>query len=154
MTEAARVDAPPAIEPAIRTVAMPADANAHGDIFGGWVLSQMDLAGGGVAGQRAGGRVATVAITAMTFHLPVLVGDEVSCYGKVVKVGRSSIAVHVEVWVRRDVTAERVKVTEGLFTYVAVGADRRPGRCRRRTKSLRSRSNNSTEQFARWGTLV
>jgi acyl-CoA thioesterase YciA len=119
-------DVPPAIEPAIRAVAMPADANAHGDIFGGWVLSQMDLAGGSVASQRAGGRVATVAITAMTFHLPVLVGDEVSCYGKVVKTGRSSIAIHVEVWVRRDVTARRIKVTEGLFTYVAIGPDRRP----------------------------
>jgi acyl-CoA thioesterase YciA len=126
MNETLHPDAPPAIEPAIRTVAMPADANAHGDIFGGWVLSQMDLAGGGVAAQRAAGRVATVAVTAMTFHRPVLVGDEVSCYGKVVKVGRSSIAVHVEVWVRRDVTARRIKVTEGLFTYVALSPDRRP----------------------------
>jgi acyl-CoA thioesterase YciA len=126
MKETAHPEASPAIEPAIRTVAMPADANAHGDIFGGWVLSQMDLAGGGVAAQRAGGRVATVAVTAMTFHLPVLVGDEVSCYGRVVRVGRSSIAVHVEVWVRRDVTDRRIKVTEGLFTYVAIGTDRRP----------------------------
>jgi acyl-CoA thioesterase YciA len=126
MTNSTTPDVPPTIEPAIRTVAMPADANAHGDIFGGWVLAQMDLAGGGVAAQRAGGRVATVAVTAMTFHRPVLVGDEVSCYGKVVKVGRSSIAVHVEVWVRRDVTSSRIKVTEGLFTYVALGTDRRP----------------------------
>ncbi len=117
---------PPAHEPAMRTIAMPADANANGDIFGGWLLSQMDMAGGAVAAQRARGRVATVAITAMTFHLPVLVGDEVSCYGEVVKIGRSSIAVHVESWVRRGLSAERIKVTEGLFTFVAIGPDRRP----------------------------
>jgi acyl-CoA thioesterase YciA len=105
---------------------MPADANANGDIFGGWVLSQMDMAGGVVAAQRARGRVATVAITAMTFHQPVLVGDEVSCYGEVTKVGRTSIAVTIESWVRRGLSAERIKVTEGLFTFVAIGIDRRP----------------------------
>ncbi len=119
-------NAPPAREPAIRTLAMPADANPNGDIFGGWVLSQMDLAGGAVAAQRAGGRVATVAVTAMTFHRPVLVGDEVSCYGQVVKVGRSSIGVLVEAWARRGFTGERIKVTEGLFTFVAIGPDRKP----------------------------
>jgi acyl-CoA thioesterase YciA len=117
---------PPAREPAIRTLAMPADANPNGDIFGGWVLSQMDLAGGAVAAQRAGGRVATVAVTAMTFHRPVLVGDEVSCFGEVVRVGRTSIAVHVESWARRGFSNERIKVTEGLFTFVAIGADRKP----------------------------
>ena len=117
---------PPAREPAIRTLAMPADANPNGDIFGGWVLSQMDLAGGAVAAQRAGGRVATVAVTAMTFHRPVLVGDEVSCFGEVVKVGRTSIAVHVESWARRGFSNERIKVTEGLFTFVAIGPDRKP----------------------------
>jgi acyl-CoA thioesterase YciA len=117
---------PPAREPAIRTLAMPADANPSCDIFGGWVLSQMDLAGGAVAAQRAGGRVATVAVTAMTFHRPVLVGDEVSCFGEVVRVGRSSIAVHVEAWARRGFGNERIKVTEGLFTYVAIGPDRKP----------------------------
>jgi len=117
---------PPVREPAIRTLAMPADANPSGDIFGGWVLSQMDLAGGAVAAQRAGGRVATVAVTAMTFHRPVLVGDEVSCFGEVVRVGRTSIAVHVESWARRGFGNERIKVTEGLFTFVALGPDRKP----------------------------
>src|ERR1700730_8519983 len=117
---------PPARDPAIRTLAMPADANPNGDIFGGWVLSQMDLAGGAVAAQRAGGRGATVAVTAMTFHRPVLVGDEVSCFGEVVKVGRTSIAVHVESWARRGFSNERIKVTEGLFTFVAIGPDRKP----------------------------
>jgi acyl-CoA thioesterase YciA len=105
---------------------MPADANPNGDIFGGWLLAQMDLAGGTLAVKRARGRVATVAVTAMTFHLPVFIGDEVSCYSEVVKVGRSSIAVQIETWARRGMSDERVKVTEGLFTYVAIGADRRP----------------------------
>jgi acyl-CoA thioesterase YciA len=117
---------PPALEPALRTIAMPADANANGDIFGGWVLSQMDLAGGSVAVQRARGRVATVAITSMSFHLPVFIGDEVSCYGRVVKVGHTSITVHVETWARRFRTGERHRVTEGTFTFVAIGDDRKP----------------------------
>jgi acyl-CoA thioesterase YciA len=117
---------PPPYEPAIRAMPMPADSNQNGDIFGGWVLSQMGVAGGQVAARRACGRVATVAITAMSFHHPVLVGDEVSIYGDVVKVGRSSIAVRIEAWVRRGVSEERIKVTEGLFTFVAIGADRRP----------------------------
>jgi len=117
---------PPAYEPAIRAMPMPADANQNGDIFGGWVLSQMDIAGGQVAARRARGRVATVAITAMSFHQPVLVGDEVSFYGEVVRVGRSSIAVKIEAWVRRGLSEERIKVTEGLFTYVAIGDNRRP----------------------------
>lgn len=105
---------------------MPADANQNGDIFGGWVLAQMDIAGGLVAARRARGRVATVAITAMSFHQPVLVGDEVSFYGEVTKVGRSSIAVKIESWARRGLSEERIKVTEGLFTFVAIGTDRRP----------------------------
>lgn len=120
------VETPPALDPALRTIAMPADANANGDIFGGWVLSQMDLAGGSLAVQRARGRVATVAVTGMTFHLPVFVGDEVSCYGRVIKVGRTSITVHIESWARRHRGGERVKVTEGTFTYVAIGEDRKP----------------------------
>jgi acyl-CoA thioesterase YciA len=117
---------PPAYEPAIRAMPMPADANQNGDIFGGWVLSQMDIAGGQVAARRALGRVATVAITAMSFHQPVLIGDEVSFYGEVVKVGRTSIAVKIEAWVRRGLSTERINVTQGLFTYVAIGPDRRP----------------------------
>jgi acyl-CoA thioesterase YciA len=126
MNETAERAVPPALEPAIRAVPMPADANQNGDIFGGWVLSQMDIAGGQVAARRARGRVATVAITAMSFHQPVLVGDEVSLYGEVTRVGRSSIAVKIESWVRRGLSEERIKVTEGLFTYVAIDADRRP----------------------------
>jgi len=113
-------------DPALRTLAMPADANPNGDIFGGWVLGQMDIAGGIVAARRAQGRVATVAVTAMSFHLPVFVGDEVSCYCTIERIGRTSIAVKVEAWSRRAFGVETVKVTEGLFTYVAIGADRRP----------------------------
>jgi len=113
-------------EPALRAIAMPADANPSGDIFGGWVLSQMDQAGGSTAARRARGRVATVAITGMTFHLPVFIGDEVSCYAEIVKTGRTSITIKVESWARRTPTGERVKVTEGLFTFVAIDSDRRP----------------------------
>jgi acyl-CoA thioesterase YciA len=116
----------PQCEPALRAIAMPADANPSGDIFGGWVLSQMDLAGGTAATRRARGRVATVAITGMTFHLPVLIGDEVSCYAEIVKIGRSSLTVRVESWARRGASDEHIKVTEGIFTYVAIDPDRRP----------------------------
>jgi acyl-CoA thioesterase YciA len=105
---------------------MPADANPNGDIFGGWLLAQMDLAGGSAASQRAKGRVATIAITGMTFRLPVFVGDEVSCYCTIEKVGRSSMTIRVESWARRRDGGGAVKVTEGLFTYVAIGLDRRP----------------------------
>src|SRR5712692_9562626 len=113
-------------EPALRAIAMPGEANPNGDIFGGWLLAQMDLAGGSVASQRAQGRVATVAITGMTFHRPVFIGDEVSCYAAVTKIGRTSITIHIETWVRRHLSSERVKVTEGIFTYVAIGTARRP----------------------------
>lgn len=119
-------EVPPPGEPALRTIAMPADANPNGDIFGGWLLSQMDLAGGNVANQRAKGRVATIAVAHMEFHLPVYVGDEVSCYATIERVGRSSMAVAVETWVRRRDGGERVKVTHGLFTYVAIDGNRRP----------------------------
>jgi acyl-CoA thioesterase YciA len=117
---------PPRAEPALRAIAMPADANPHGDIFGGWLLSQMDLAGGTAATRRAKGRTVTVAITAMTFHRPVFIGDEVTCYAEITKVGRTSITVKVESWVRRGIGEEQIAVTEGIFTYVAVGDDRRP----------------------------
>ena len=113
-------------EPALRAIAMPADANPGGDIFGGWLLSQMDLAGGSHAVRRARGRVATVAITGMSFHRPVFIGDEVSCYAEIVKIGRSSITVKVESWARRGVSGERIKVTEGTFTYVAIDSDHKP----------------------------
>ena len=116
----------PTGEPALRAIAMPADANPNGDIFGGWLLAQMDLAGGNIAKQRAKGRVATVVLERMTFHLPVFIGDEVSCYAAIERIGRTSIAVSVETWVRRGDGGELVKVTQGLFTYVAIDAMRRP----------------------------
>ena len=117
---------PPTNDPALRAIAMPADTNPHGDIFGGWLICQMDLAGATVAVRRAGGRVVTVAITAMTFHRPVCVGDEVSCYGSIEKVGTTSIAIKIESWARRGTGTTPIKVTEGLFTYVRVGPDGRP----------------------------
>jgi len=117
---------PPDSEPALRAIAMPADANPYGDIFGGWLLSQMDLAGGKVATRRARGRTATVAITAMSFHRPVFIGDEVTCYGTIIRVGTTSITVKIESWVRRGTGDEQIHVTEGIFTYVAVDGDRRP----------------------------
>ena len=112
--------APPEEAPQIRVIAMPADANPAGDIFGGWLMAHMDQAGASVALRRARGRVATVAVEAMTFHLPVRVGDEVSLYGRLIAVGRSSIRVRVEAW-RRDRTAEdAARVTEAVFTFVAL----------------------------------
>lgn len=105
----------------IRNVAMPADTNPNGHIFGGWLMSQMDLAGGTHAFQRAQGRVVTVAVEAMEFHLPVEVGDEVSCYTDIIRIGRTSLAIRVEVWVRRRCLETRqLKVTSATFTYVAV----------------------------------
>jgi acyl-CoA thioesterase YciA len=126
MTEPDPTPPPPHGEPTLRAIAMPADANPNGDIFGGWLLSQMDLAGGSVASRRAKGRVATVAVTGMTFQLPVFIGDEVSCYAEVTRIGRSSITIRIESWVRRHLSTERVRVTEGLYTYVAIDAARRP----------------------------
>jgi acyl-CoA thioesterase YciA len=117
---------PPNSEPALRAIAMPADTNPHGDIFGGWLLCQMDLAGTTVATRRACGRVVTVAVTAMEFHRPVMVGDEVSCFCKIERVGNTSITVKTESWVRRGLGIEQIKVTEGLFTYVAVDASGKP----------------------------
>lgn len=99
---------------------MPADANVNGDIFGGWVLSQMDLAGAVPAAARARGRIATVAVEAMRFHKPVLVGDLVSCYARILREGTTSITVVIETWARRRFTQEEVKVTEGTFVYVAI----------------------------------
>ena len=109
-----------------RTVAMPADANPNGDIFGGWVLSQMDIAGGIAATERAQGRVATVAIDAMSFIRPVNVGDVLCVYSEVEKTGRTSITIHLEAWALRRLLGERVKVTEGRFIFVAIDDDGRP----------------------------
>lgn len=105
---------------------MPADTNPAGDIFGGWLLAEMDIAGGIVASKRAGGRTATVAVDAMKFHLPVYVGDVLCCHAEVLRTGTTSIAVRVEAWAERRDSDERLKVTEGLFTYVAIGEDRKP----------------------------
>ncbi|GJD80040.1 acyl-CoA thioesterase [Methylobacterium gregans] len=112
--------------PVIRTIAMPADTNPAGDIFGGWLMAQMDLAAGNVAARRARGRCATISAEAMTFHSPVFVGDEVSLYARILKVGRTSIRIHVEVWRRERESEATQKVTEGIFTFVAIGPDRRP----------------------------
>jgi len=109
-----------------RVIAMPADTNPEGDIFGGWLLAQMDLAGASPAFDLARGRCVTVAVDAMVFHQPVQVGDEVSIYARVLRVGRTSVRVHVEAWKRPRASHEVMRVTEGVFTYVAIDADRRP----------------------------
>jgi acyl-CoA thioesterase YciA len=126
MTDQTAIETLPTSEPALRAIAMPADTNPQGDIFGGWLLSQMDLAGSTAAIRRAKGRVATVAVTSMTFRRPVFVGDEVSCYAEVIKIGNTSVTVKIESWARRGIGDDPIKVTEGIFTYVAIGADRRP----------------------------
>jgi acyl-CoA thioesterase YciA len=110
----------------IRVLAMPSDTNPAGDIFGGWLLSQMDIAGGLVTKKIAQGRTVTVAIDSMNFHLPVFVGDTLCCYVKLVKQGKTSITVKIESWVNREYDDMRIKVTEGVFTYVAIDKDRRP----------------------------
>lgn len=106
--------------PTTRTVAMPADTNPAGDIFGGWVLAQMDIAGGICAGQRAQGRVVTASIDGMSFFKPVRVGDILGVYTAITRTGRSSMDVLVEAWVRRGQIGSREKVTEATFTFVAV----------------------------------
>jgi acyl-CoA thioesterase YciA len=117
----------PAKEPALRVVPMPADANQHGDIFGGWVMSQVDIAGSIPASRRARGRVATIAVNSFLFKQPVMIGDVVSFYADITRVGRSSITVSVEVYAQRNpMDVICVKVTEASLTYVAVGVDRRP----------------------------
>ena len=105
---------------------MPADANPSGDIFGGWLMGLMDLAGGNAAARRSRGRVATIAVEGMVFHSPVLVGDEVSIYADIVSVGRSSMRIEVQAWRRKMSEAAMNQVTEGVFTFVAIDADRKP----------------------------
>ncbi len=116
----------PVGEPSIRTIAMPADTNSNGDIFGGWLLAQMDLAGGNVAIRRARGRVATIAVESMKFISPVAVGDEVSIYAEIVGIGRTSLRVRIEAWKRHRHDSDMEKVTEAIFVFVAIGDDRRP----------------------------
>ncbi len=106
--------------PVIRTIAMPADTNPSGDIFGGWLMSQMDLAAGNVAARRARGRAATVAVEAITFLSPVSVGDEVSLFATLLTVGRTSMRIEVEAWRRARESEDTRKVTEAIFTFVAI----------------------------------
>jgi acyl-CoA thioesterase YciA len=110
----------------IRTIAMPADTNANGDIFGGWVISRMDQAGGIAAVERARGRAVTIAIEAMTFIRPMRVGDVLEVYTELERVGRTSMRFHIEAWARRFKTHFVEKVTDGTFTFVAIGDDGRP----------------------------
>lgn len=122
-------DTPPAApqgELVIRTIAMPADTNANGDMFGGWVVSQMDLGGAILGRNLAKSRITTVAIDAMEFHHPVYVGDIVSCHATLLKVGRTSMRIVIEAWAQRHKGGEHVRVTHGTFTYVAIDDYGRP----------------------------
>jgi len=110
----------------VRISAMPADTNANGDIFGGWVLSRMDQAGGIAGVERAQGRVVTISVDAMTFIRPVKVGDVLEVFTEVESIGRTSMKIHVEAWARRFQTHHREKVTVATFTFVAIGDDGRP----------------------------
>ena len=112
--------------PSLRTIAMPADANPDGDIFGGWIMARMDLASGNFAAHTVKGRVVTVAVEAMSFLKPIYIGDDVSCYCAIIKTGKTSISINVEVWVRRHHSEEVLKVTEGDFTFVAVDEEGSP----------------------------
>jgi acyl-CoA thioesterase YciA len=113
-------------EPVISTIAMPADTNPSGDIFGGWLMAQMDLAAGKAAARKARGQCATVAVDGMVFHRPVMVGDEVSLYAEILRVGRSSLNIRVEAWRRNRDGDERFKVTQATFTFVAIDETGRP----------------------------
>ena len=114
-------------DPTLRVVPMPADANQHGDIFGGWIMSQVDIAGSVLAARHSRGRVATVAVNSFQFKQPVFIGDVLSFYAEIVRVGNTSITVNVEVYAQRNPKEiETVKVTEAMLTYVATGPDRRP----------------------------
>jgi len=113
-------------DPVIRTAPMPSDCNNNGDIFGGWVLSQMDMAGGIMAARRAKGRTVTVAVEAMTFHQPIKVGDVVSIYGEIERVGRTSVAVKLTTIVTRKLDPEEIKVTEGIYVFVAIDDNGKP----------------------------
>lgn len=104
----------------LQTIAMPADTNANGDIFGGWLMAQMDLGSSVLARRRSRGRVATVAVNAMTFHKPVWVGDTVSIHSRILEEGTTSMLIGIEVWVTRQPSIEKVKVTEATFVFVAV----------------------------------
>jgi acyl-CoA thioesterase YciA len=119
-------EAGPRGELTVRISAMPADTNANGDIFGGWVLSRMDQAGGSAGVERAQGRVVTIAVDSMTFIRPVKVGDVLEVYTEVESVGRTSMKIHIEAWARRFMTHQREKVTVATFTFVAIDDEGRP----------------------------
>ena len=123
MSEGAK---PPARMPMIRTIAMPADANANGDIFGGWLMSQMDLAAGNLAVRVAHGRCVTVAVDAMSFLRPVKIGDEVTVYCELIGTGRTSLNIAVEAWRRERSEEEDHQVTKAVFKFVAIDAEGRP----------------------------
>ena len=116
----------PAGVPMIRTIAMPADSNANGDIFGGWLMSQMDLAAGNMASRVSHGRAVTVSVDGMSFLRPVKIGDEVSVHCTLVSTGRSSMKINVEAWRRSRITEEEYRVTQAVFTFVAIDAEGRP----------------------------
>lgn len=118
--------------PTLRLIPMPADTNAEGDIFGGWLLSQMDLAAATKAYKYAGCRIVTVGVNAVEFHKPVFVGDDVSFYTKIKKIGTTSISVHVEVWARERTKENHRRVTEGVYTFVALDKDRKPTKIKRK----------------------
>ena len=120
------VTADPRGELTVRTIAMPADTNANGDIFGGWVMSQMDLAGGIAGVERAFGRVVTVKVDAMTFIRPVHVGDVLCVYTEIESIGRTSMKIHIEAWARRFCSEQRDKVTDATFTFVAIDDQGKP----------------------------
>lgn len=123
---------PPEQTPTLRVIPMPADTNAEGDIFGGWLLAQMDLAGASEAYQYVGHRIVTVGVDSMTFHKPVYVGEEVSFYTNVKRVGRTSISIHVEAWARGRISDEYRKVTQGVYTFVALDENRLPTEIKRK----------------------
>ncbi|MCD1168969.1 acyl-CoA thioester hydrolase YciA [Vibrio cholerae] len=126
----------------LRTLAMPADTNANGDIFGGWIMSQLDLAGGILAKEISCGRIVTVSVSSITFKKPVKVGDVVCCYGECTKIGRTSMSINLEVWVKpvkEEGVGERFQVCEATFNYVAIDANGRP-----RTISLSNGSQKSS----------
>lgn len=127
MTNSHQTSLPDGKVPQLRVMPMPSDANVHGDVFGGWIMAQVDIAGSLPAVRRANGRVATIAVNSFVFKQPVFVGDLLSFYAEIVKVGNTSITVNVEVYAERNrLQVETVKVTEATLTYVATGEDRKP----------------------------
>jgi acyl-CoA thioesterase YciA len=126
MPETAQTEHPPAGIPMIRAIAMPADSNANGDIFGGWLMSQMDLAAGNLAARVAHGRCVTVSVDGMSFLRPVKIGDEVSVYCELLSTGRTSMKINVEAWRRARITGEEYRVTKAVFTFVAIDAEGAP----------------------------